>query len=104
MHQSRTPIAALAALLLGACGAPRTEADLSAAFARIQVEEARLEAATSPDAICAPDACATASAAADDLCAIAREIEDRDALLRCDRARLRAEACAAEPCGEQEGP
>ena len=98
----------LAALALGlttlACGgAPR--ADLDSTFAQIQDEEARIEHAAARGA--ATDDCETRIAqcaelcdAVSSLCSVARESEDRDALLRCERAEPRCAACRADSeCG-----
>jgi hypothetical protein len=88
----------IAASIAAGCGGARTEADLNAAFARIQVEEARIEAAATPrERECAEESadCAQIAEAAGALCTIARDIDDRDALHRCDRASGRHQACRA---------
>jgi len=94
-----------AGLALAGCGAARTEADLDAAFARIQVEEARIEHAAGTACEDRDGACAEMCDAARSLCEVAERTEDRDALARCDRARTRCETCGAPssgPCGESE--
>ena len=102
-HSFRTLAAAALALVMSACGgAPR--ADLHATFARIQEEEARIEhadaaRAATDDCAAREDACATLCEAAGSLCAVARESEDRDALLRCERAEPRCAACRTDGCG-----
>jgi hypothetical protein len=71
---------------------PPRQAHLDAAFARIQVAEARIEHARA-DVARDEHACAQAGAADRDaraaqleLCGIAREIADADALVRCEHA------------------
>jgi len=94
-----------ASLVLASCGGARTEADLNAAFARIQLEEARIEHASGAPCEDRDVACAEICDAAGALCEVAAPTEDRDALTRCDRARNRCETCgapASSPCGETE--
>jgi len=96
--------------MVTACGgAPRR--DLDETFARIQVEEARIEhAATAllsqPNV--AHEDCAMRASECDEicdatstLCELARESEDRDALTRCERAEARCDACRAAPACEE---
>lgn len=94
-----------ASLALAGCGGARTEADLNAAFARIQLEEARIEHASGAPCEDRDVACAEVCDAARALCDVAEPTEDRDARTRCDRARNRCETCgssASSPCGETE--
>ncbi|AKF07048.1 hypothetical protein DB32_004197 [Sandaracinus amylolyticus] len=92
-------------VVLCACGgAPHR--DLDDTFARIQVEEARIEhAATARDAheecVMRAGACDEICDATSALCELARESEDRDALARCERAEARCRACGAEPACEE---
>jgi hypothetical protein len=71
---------------------PPRQARLDAAFARIQVAEARIEHAradvTRDEHGCAQVGAADrdARAAHAELCAVAREIADADALVRCEHA------------------
>jgi hypothetical protein len=96
----------LALAALPSCGGGRSEADLHAAFARIQVDEARIEnaradAAEGCDSLAA--ACAETCSARGDLCAAASPTEDRDALTRCERAGARCDACLASHEAECSG-
>jgi hypothetical protein len=85
---------------LAGCGGARTEADLNAAFARIQIEEARIEHASGAPCEERDGACAEICDAARALCEVAEPTEDRDARTRCDRARTRCETCpTSDPCG-----
>jgi hypothetical protein len=79
-----------------------TSGDLDSTFARIQVDEAELDrarvAAANADAPCQPR-CDQASAAqrhAGDLCAVAQQSQDRDALSRCDAAERMMASLDAE--------
>lgn len=111
MYHPRPTLAALAlGLTTLACGhAP--PADLHSTFARIQEEEARIEhAAAARAASDDPDersaACDELCDASASLCMLARESEDRDALLRCERAEPGCAACrdgSEHGNGEREG-
>jgi hypothetical protein len=100
------------ALVTASCGgrAP-TEEEVSAVFARIQVEEAHLvtagERARDAELPCGDRrrAAEAGCAAAAGLCEDAATLDDADAALRCDRARsrcdeLRRRVEAACPGGE----
>jgi hypothetical protein len=87
LHSAFLLFAGVVILSLG-CGPRRERPPLSASFARIQVEEARIErasstAASGPDRIASRNA---VCASADALCAAALEADDRDADLRCTHA------------------
>jgi len=84
----------LSLLLLEACAGapPPRQARLDAAFARIQVAEARIEHARA-DVARDDESCPRVGAAERDaraaqreLCSVAREIADADALVRCEHA------------------
>ena len=94
--------AGVVVLSLG-CGPRRERPPLSESFARIQVEEARIERASStasagPDRIASRNALCTS---ADALCADALEADDRDADLRCIHARS---LCESAPLLDGEEP
>lgn len=88
--------------LYACCGAsPRPAANLNPAFARIQVEEARIDRSTATlddaKAECSAS-CAAIDVARDaqaELCRVAKDIEDADALIRCERAARAVDRHAA---------
>jgi hypothetical protein len=98
---------ALAAGCASAAHGPRSEAQLNAAFARIQTYEAEI-AAAERRIVSAAGACAAlcepqlaACSASDALCELAAELSDADALTRCGHAQdacdgMRAQAAT---CG-----
>jgi hypothetical protein len=95
------PTALLSAIACSGCAGVHTETDLHAVFARIQVDEARIEhaeAGLGPETPCEDReaACAALCDAAGDVCAIAEPLGDRDAAARCERARARCAACRSE--------
>lgn len=73
-----------------ACGGP-TQLDPDEGFRRIQVHEATIENSEAEARACPPNATCPARericAAADGVCGLAEELDDRDAQTRCDRAR-----------------
>lgn len=107
-HALLAILLALAGTAAAGCGGARAEADLDAAFARIQVEEARIENASGADPrdCAALEGCPEIRDATQRLCAIADDIDDADALARCERARRRASGCdeLASACGEGSPP
>ncbi|MCA9603680.1 MAG: hypothetical protein R3A78_01395 [Polyangiales bacterium] len=97
--------ALLLGAFLGACGGGATHAD----FRAIQRHEATVErgAATASNPATPPPCAERTTAAegacdaADEICDIADDTDDRDALLRCERARracARARSAAKEHC------
>jgi hypothetical protein len=89
--------------VLAACAsAPPRQANLDAAFARIQVAEARIEHARAdvgrPDNDCKQCTAASAQArgAQNELCGTARAIADADALVRCEQAERSAASIALQ--------
>jgi len=106
--------ALLTALASPGCAAapPPNEGQISAAFAKIQIHEARLErhrtAARRPVAECL-DLCEDAAGAcreAAQVCRIARSIDDTDAISRCSQAQdvcLAARRGVSERCSCAEG-
>lgn len=94
------------ASLLASCGGAGPD-DLHSTFARIQVEEARIEHAegAARDAADCPEGelvCAEVCDAARAVGELAAAVDDRDARARADRAEARCGACRAalEPrCG-----
>ncbi|UJR80370.1 Hypothetical protein I5071_24160 [Sandaracinus amylolyticus] len=92
-------------VVFGACGgAPQR--DLDETFARIQVEEARIEHAATArdehdDCVMRASECDEICDATSTLCELARDSQDRDALARCERAEARCGACRAEPACEE---
>ncbi|MGD8860174.1 MAG: hypothetical protein PVI30_09175 [Myxococcales bacterium] len=107
------PLLALLVLTASGCAGtqkPR-ERRLNDAFARIQQHEARISheravvVRTDPElpagARC--DAAGRLCDEADALCAIAREVEDADALARCDQASATCEATRLQAAGDCEG-
>lgn len=97
--RTRSPLLlALSIALSIACSAcasrPSSPEDIDAAFRSIQLDEAAIERAGRAVNRC-DDACAAvedASDAAARLCTTARELEDSDALTRCERAADRTSA------------
>ena len=88
------------ALLLSACGGS-SGADLHAAFASIQVDEARIEHAslaleTADDTDARRTHGEEVCAASAHLCETARPLDDRDARARCARATERCEQSREE--------
>jgi hypothetical protein len=87
---------------LGCASATPQPPPLDAAFARIQVHEAAIERARldvqRPELDCEPTCAAARSAQREqaDLCAVAREVDDRDALTRCRRAHGAAASVNAQ--------
>jgi hypothetical protein len=88
---------------IAACAsAPPRQANLDAAFARIQVAEARIEHARAdvarPDNDCKQCDAASeqARSAQNELCGTAREIADADALVRCEQAERSAASIALQ--------
>lgn len=85
------------ALALSAgCGGPQRGDGLHAAFAEIQVQEARIEHAAhalSEQSEGAAQACDEMRDAARRLCDVAQPTQDQDAMDRCARARERAARC-----------
>jgi hypothetical protein len=87
---------------LGCASATPPPAALDAAFARIQVHEAAIERARldvqRPELDCEPTCAAARSAQRGqaDLCTVAREVDDRDALSRCRRAQGAATSVNAQ--------
>lgn len=85
---------------LPGCGAA-SSADLHAAFASIQIDEARIEHASLALENGGEDASARRAegeevcAASEHLCETARPLDDRDATTRCERARERCERARA---------
>lgn len=82
---------ALLVVVCAGCGGARPP-DLHETFAAIQIEEARIEHALARS----PSACDEVSASAVQICALARESDDRDARTRCERAEVRAQMCSPE--------
>jgi len=84
--------------MLGACGG--ASIDLHAAFASIEVDEARIEHAAIALETADGEARATARdeicGASADLCETARPLDDRDATTRCERSRERCTRATAE--------
>jgi hypothetical protein len=90
-------------VLAGCAGAqPDAQQRLDRAFARIQLHEAAIEharLAAARDGEGCEQTCAAAADAAREqagLCAVAQDVADPDALLRCDRARRTATGVAAQ--------
>lgn len=89
-------------MTVGACGAS-SRVDLHAAFASIQVDEARIEHASlalengDPDDDARRASREEVCGASAHLCETARPLDDRDARARCQRAE---ERCARLSAGE----
>ncbi len=101
MPPSRAALASFALLAASCAGRGPTEEEVSAVFARMQVEEAHLvvagEQARDPALACDARrrAAEAGCAAAEALCEDAGTIDDADAALRCEHAR--------DTCGELRG-
>lgn len=95
---AKTTLALALSALAAGCGGARPAPDLHAAFSLIQVHEATIARSSQEAEACEHASCpayARVCEAASAICDIAAEVDDADALARCELARRRCPREAA---------